>query len=286
MSTLRCLVRLRESLDRLPKSEQRIAEYILANSADIPGMPISELAQICGTSKTTVVRLCKSIDYSGYKELCMMLHADLSSDSADLPNEIDTNGGLNEVITRVRDNNISAIRNTVDMLDNEALVKAVDLLESCSRVDFYGVGNSGFIALDAQNKFMRIGKLSVAQTDPHLQILSASSLHIGDLAIFISYTGETEDILETLTVAKKAGAATMSITRYGPNTLADAVDVRLSVMSDEGFIRSGAMASRIGLLTVIDILFSALTARNYSDYKPYLDRTIDAARLKKHTGHK
>lgn len=279
---MRCLLKLRESLDGLSDSERRIAEYILKSPEEALNLAISELADKCETSKSTVVRLCKSIGYSGFKELCMMLHSDLMLESPTAYDNVTVGGELHEVIKRVRDNNLNAIKNTVDSLDMASLEAALGLLEQCGRIDFYGVGNSGFIALDAQNKFMRVGKISVAQTDPHLQILTASSLRPEDLAVFISYTGETQDILETLAVAKNAGAHTISITKYGKNTLSAQTDVNLFIMSDEGFIRSGAMSSRIGLLTIIDVLFSILTARRYDEYKPFLDRATEAVRLKKH----
>lgn len=280
---LRCYLNIKESYDHLSVSEKRIAKYIIDNPQEVVRMPISDLADKCQTSKPTVVRLCKTLGYSGYKELCMYLNADIMlNENGEMSyKDISPNDDSKDIVTKVCENNIKAIKNTLEIMDYAALNSAVDLLVKARRIDFYGVGNSGFVALDAQNKFLRINKLATAQTDPHLQILTASNLSKDDAAVFISYTGETRDLIETLDIVKNTGAKTISITRLGKNSLSEATDINLFMVSDENFIRSGAMSSRIGQLCIIDILFSIVTSRLYSDVKPYLDRSMAASKKKK-----
>ena len=283
MFLLRCYLNIKESYERLSASEKRIAKYIIDNPNEVVRLPISELADRCQTSKPTVVRLCKTLGYSGYKELCMYLNADIMlNEGSELSyKDINPNDNTIEIVAKVSENNIKAIQNTVDIMDYNELNHAVDLLCHARRIDFYGVGNSGFVALDAQNKFLRINKIATAQIDPHLQILTASNLSRDDVAVFISYTGETRDLLETLDIVKSTGAATISITKLGKNSLSSACNVNLFMVSDESFIRSGAMSSRIGQLCIIDILFSIVTSRLYSEIKPYLDRSMNASKKKK-----
>ncbi|MBQ8510540.1 MAG: MurR/RpiR family transcriptional regulator [Clostridia bacterium] len=280
---MRCYLNIKESYERLSVSEKRIAKYIIDNPSEVVKMPIGDLADKCQTSKPTVVRLCKSLGYSGYKELCMYLNADimLSENGEMTYKDINPNDESPEIVAKVAENNIKAIKNTMEIMDYAELNRAVDLLMNARRIDFYGVGNSGFVAMDAQNKFLRINKLATAQTDPHLQILTASNLSENDVAVFISYTGETRDLLETMEIVKSTGAATISITKLGKNSLSLASDVNLFMVSDESFIRSGAMSSRIGQLCIVDILFSIVTSRMYSDIKPYLDRSMAASKKKK-----
>lgn len=283
MFKLRCYINIKESYERLSVSEKRIAKYIIENPNEVIKMPISELADKCQTSKPTVVRLCKTLGYKGYKELCMYLNADIMlSENGEMNyKDINPNDNSPEIVAKVSENNIKAIRNTVEIMDYAVLNSAVDLLVKARRIDFYGVGNSGFVALDAQNKFLRINKLATAQTDPHLQILTASNLSENDVAVFISYTGETRDLLDTLDIVKSTGASTISITKLGKNSLSQACDINLFMVSDESFIRSGAMSSRIGQLCVVDMLFSIVTSRLYSEIKPYLDRSMAASKKKK-----
>ena len=280
---MRCYLNIKESYEQLSVSEKRIAKYIIDNPGEVVKMPISELADKCSTSKPTVVRLGKTLGYSGYKELCMYLNADIMLNEGAEMNykDINPNDDSPEIVSKVTENNIKAIRNTVEIMDYAELNRAASLLMNARSIDFYGVGNSGFVALDAQNKFLRINKLATAQTDPHLKILTASNLSENDVAVFISYTGETRDLLETMEIVKTTGASTISITKLGKNSLSLASDVNLFMVSDESFIRSGAMSSRIGQLCIVDILFSIVTSRMYNDIKPYLDRSMAASKKKK-----
>ncbi|MCE1196224.1 SIS domain-containing protein [bacterium] len=151
--------------------------------------------------------------------------------------------------------------------------RARGALCAAPRIDFYGAGTSGLVALDASNKFVRINKFTVAHADPHEQMLSATSLRPGDVAVLFSYSGETRDTIETCEIVKATGATVITVTRYGRNLLNEMADIKLSISSAESMIRSGAMGSRIGQLTMVDILYTAVCSRLYDQVKPYLDKT-------------
>lgn len=98
-------------------------------------------------------------------------------------------------------------------------------------------------------------------------------------------SGETEDMLDTLAVAKRGGAVTISVTRYGVNRLSRGADIPLYVASSEMLVRSAAMTSRIAMMHVVDILYSAVAAQGYDRYKPFLDKTHLAGREKRRNQH-
>ncbi len=278
-----CFLFIKDNVPRLPRGEKAVGEFILANPEAVPSMSIGELAGACGTSKATVVRFCKSVGCNGFKDLCARLRADISTGRhRDLTySDIHPNDKTESIIASVGENAVNSIRNTIANLDLETLEKTVDIIERAERVDFYGVGFSGFIALDAQNKFLRLGKFSACQTDVQLATLTALNLMKNDVAVIISYTGETKDIIELAKKIRETGATTVSITKSGSNTLSSITDLSLHTVSDEGFIRSGAMSSRIGQLTMIDIIFTLVASRNFQKYKPSLDKTAEAIREKK-----
>lgn len=278
-----CFLKLKEALPTLPKSEQRTAKYILENPDKIASLSIGELANRCDTSKATVIRLCKSLGYKGYKEFKAKLLGDIANNGHEQIKYTDIIlcNDLGTLAKGVCANNVKSIENTLSILDMNELEKAVDTIIAAKRVDFYGVGISGLVALDAQNKFLRINKISVVCTDSHQQILAAASLKKGDVAVMISYSGETKDILETLEMIKESEATVISITRYGKNSLSKASDIRIYTASLEPLLRSGATGSRIAQLTVIDILFSAVISREYSEIKGFLDKTTIAYEHKK-----
>lgn len=278
-----CYLRLKETMPQLSNSERKAAAYILEFPNETVLMPIDALANNCGTSKSAVVRLCKSLGFKGYKEFCIRLNADLISSPPENTSYQDIHPGddLQMIAKAVTENNRKSLENVLGTLDYNELERAVDAMTAARRIDFYGCGNSGLVAQDAQNKFMRINKISISQVDPHMQIVSAATLVKGDVAVLISYSGETNDILSTHELIRRTGATTVSITRYGKNSLSELTDIRLYTASLETLIRSAAMSSRIGQLNIIDILFSAVASREFPEIKHYLDLTSDAYRKKK-----
>ena len=270
-----CSLRMKELMSTLTPKERQIAMFILDFPDEAVNMSIDELASTCGTSTSSVVRLCKTAGYSGYKELCRELAADLAFNQNDAITYQDVRPGdsIDSIVRNVCMSNMKAIENTMSMLKVGDLENAINAIAAADRVDFYGIGSSGTVALDAHNKFVRINKISMSSSDPHEQILSATTLKKGDVAVLISYTGDTKDILETADIIKQTEATTISITRYTKNLLSERADIRLYSSSSETMIRSGAMGSRIGQLTIIDILYTAVTSQEYDKVKKYLDKT-------------
>jgi DNA-binding MurR/RpiR family transcriptional regulator len=267
--------------------EQKIAKFILDFPGEVVNMSIEELADACGTSMSSVVRLCKSANYAGYKELCRMLFTDLALEQQEVTpyNDVRPGDSTESIVQSVCSSNIKSIENTRAFLDTESLDRAIDALCIAKRVDFYGVGTSGIIAMDAHNKFVRINKMSMSSSDPHDQILCATSLQKGDVAVLISYSGDTKDILETAEIIRKTDATIISITCYSKNPLSQKADISLYSSSSETLIRSGVMGQRIGQLTVIDILYTAVVSRLYGTVKIHLDETrLLSARKHLHAG--
>lgn len=278
-----CLIKIKESFSSMKPAEQRIAQYIMDHTEDVAGMPIDELAARCSSSKSTIVRFCRGLGYKGYRDFNITLSANVAAGQQNniRYSDIHPEGSLESIVNSVYINNIKSIENTMQVLDMEQIKLAVEAVEKAKRVDFYGVGNSGMIATDAQYKFLRIHKMCFGITDPHLQILTATNLSKGDVAVFISYSGETNDMIETLKMAKQSGAMTIGITKYGKSTISEMVDINLFITSSESTVRSGAMSSRIAQLNIIDILYTAVASRQYSYVKGYLDKTTVASVKKK-----
>ena len=263
-----CYLKLNELVDRLSNAERRVAEYILKNPEKISSMPIEELAIEC-----------KTLGVAGYKEFRMVLLADLvnSNNNTDIHYEdILPCDNLETLVRSVSMNSIKSIENTLNMLNMNELERAINAIAQAKRVDFYGVGNSGIVALDAQMKFLRINKFSFSSAESHKHILYASSLKKGDVVVLISYSGETKDVLDILDIIKESGATSISITRYGKNTLSEKTDINLCTPAIELLVRSGAMGSRIAQLNLIDILFSAVAKKEFTKIKKYLDKTMIA----------
>ena len=206
----------------------------------------------------------------------------VQSSSAEEYGDIRPGSSVEAVMNAVCANDMHAIENTMAVLELGELERAVAAMIAARRVDFYGIGSSGHVAMDAYNKFVRINKLSMSTNDPHQQILNASQLSMGDVAVLISYSGNTKDILETADIVRQTPATLISLTKYSKNPLAKLADICLYSSSADALVRSGAMGSRIGQLTIIDILYTAVASSEYTQVKSQLDRTRLAS-AKKHT---
>lgn len=278
-----CLLKLKEIMNDLKPSEMKVARYLINNTGDAMGIPIGELADRSGSSKAAVVRLCKTLGFNGYRDFAIEIAADIASHRTRESEYTDIRPGdkLDTIIKNVCHNNKQSIEDTLLILDYNEVKKAVNAIHKAKRINFYGVGASGIVALDGSLKFMRIRKFSEAYTDPHLQVTAAANLLKGDVAIVISNSGETKDVIESMRVAKQSGATIIAITKFGKSTLGEEADIKLFLSSPETSMRSGAMGSRIAQLTIIDMVFSGVASLEYRQIKEHLDRTFKVTSSKR-----
>ncbi|MFB5761692.1 MurR/RpiR family transcriptional regulator [Paenibacillus medicaginis] len=276
---------LQRELAALPLQERRLAETILASPDAVIRLGIKELAEEAGVSPATVTRFCKSLHFKGYPDFKMKLAAEISHPATEATyQDIVAGNPLPIIVQAIEANHIASITDTTRLLDLERLEQAVQLLCSAGRIDLYGMATSSIVAQDFYQKLIRIGANSTAFPDSHMQITSASSLGPGDVALAISYSGETPETIDALRLAKANGAHTMSLTSYGSNTLAGIADIPLFSSSLEEGMRRGDMASRIAQLHVIDILFTGMVSAGFNRYIPKLEqsyRNVRTIRKKK-----
>ena len=150
------------------------------------------------------------------------------------------------------------------------------------RIEFYGVGNSGIVAQDAQHKFFRLGVNAIAYSDGHMQVMSASMLKPGDCAVIISNSGRTRDLMDACDIAKKQGATTIVITASG-SPLAAAGHIHLAADHPEGYDRYSPMVSRLLHLLIIDILATTVALRIGESLQPALREMKHNLRSKRYT---
>lgn len=259
--------------DSFTPVEMRIAEYILANPEGIPALSIKELAQKSKTSDASVLRFCRTLGFSGYRGFIVSISM-AKATSQERENNAYTDIRPGDSLQTIKDsvfyNTVKAVEDTAKILDSLQLQKAVDLLCDAEQIRFFGTGASGLVCLDAHQKFMRIRKVSYAHTEGHDQICAASLMTRKDVAVLMSYSGKTTDILEVYEILKKKGVPIIVITKYQKSEMIDNAAAVLNISSPEVTMRSGAMGSRIAMLSVVDILFSAVASAQYKDVKKYL----------------
>jgi RpiR family transcriptional regulator, carbohydrate utilization regulator len=258
------LDRIKASLSSLAPAEQRVGKLVLADPRAFANLPVSELADRSHVSKPTVVRFCRSMGYDGLSDFKLKLAGSVSEGVPFIHRSVDMDDKVGDVLVKVIDNAVAAFlkyRNDASSFAIEkAAIALTDTYAQRGRIEFFGVGNSGIVAQDAQHKFFRLGVTSIAYSDGHMQVMSATTLRAGDCLVVISNSGRTRDLMDACDIARKNGATTIVITASG-SPLASAGHIHLSADHPEGYDRYSPMVSRLLHLLIIDVLATAVALR-------------------------
>lgn len=268
---------IQSHVDSFPPTMRRVADVILERPQIVMENTISELARACDTSEASIVRFCRALGFTGYPQLKLQLAAELAKESAEFGGngdgaygaDISPSDTLAEMVAKIAGSEILGIRETADSLDMEVLQRVIRRLERAKRVVLFGVGASNAGAQDLAQKLLRIGHVALAFHDAHDALVSAALVEQGDVAIGFSHNGRTRETMAFLSAARRNGAHTVAVTNVPDSPLAEQAESVLRTAVRETTFRSGAMASRIAQLTIIDYLFVGVARGRY-------DRTVQA----------
>jgi Transcriptional regulators len=276
------LISLKTAISSLKPTEQKAAQYIVEHPEEVVNSSVQKVAALADVSEATIIRLCRSLNYKGFQELKLRIAADLSdhSEMEDSYQEIQIEGPIADLVASISHNNMRSIQDTLSVLSNEELEKAIDVMSRAKKIAIFGVGASAVIAMDLKQKLTRINYWCETGLGLDEQTTLAANMDERDVAFGISYSGQTTDVIDSLALARENGAATISLTRLGSNPVAAAADINLFTSSLENSIRSGAMASRIAQLNVIDILYVGIARKNHERHVRFLEKTRKAVRNK------
>ena len=281
------LDRIQAALPSLAPAEQRVGKLCLADPRAFAKLPVSVLADRSHVSKPTVVRFCRSVGYDGLADFKRKLAGTVNEGVPFIHRSVDTDDKTADVMVKVIDNTVAAFLKYRNEASTLAIDKAIAALmgayQGKHRIQFFGVGNSGVVAQDAQHKFFRLGVNTVAYSDGHMQVMSASTLGPGDCVVVISNSGRTRDLMDACEIANKNGATTIVITASG-SPLASAGHIHLSADHPESFDKYSPMVSRLLHLMIIDILATCMALRIGGDtLQPILREMKNNLRSKRYT---
>jgi RpiR family transcriptional regulator, carbohydrate utilization regulator len=258
------LDRVKASLPSLAPAEQRVGKLVLGDPRAFANLPISTLADRAHVSKPTVVRFCRSMGYDGLSDFKLKLAGSVNEGVPFIHRSVDADDKTGDVMVKVIDNTVAAfLKYRNDAITGAIEKAALALAETYTtgrRIEFYGAGNSGIVAQDAQHKFFRLGVNAIAYSDGHMQVMGASMLGAGDCVVIISNSGRTRDLMDACDIARKNGATTIVITTSG-SPLASAGNIHLAADHPEGFDKYSPMVSRLMHLMIIDIVATCVALR-------------------------
>lgn len=271
--TVQTIDYLKSIYPSLSATSKRIADYFVSSVTTLESTSILEVATACDTSKSAVVRLCKRLGYSGYKDFLNSLSVQMATTPQQLP-DFYPEMGIEDITNSVIARSIKALQDTKQILDTNQLDAAVTKLCEAQQILFFGVGNSGLVAMDAELKFRRIGYHTFSGTSADNQLIGLASAKASDVVVLLSNSGENERLLESCNLAKAQSIATIAITaKKDKNPLAKKADISLLMANTETMLRVSAMSSRITMLSLVDILFSAVVSRKYTEVEETLARS-------------
>lgn len=273
--------KIKTTYSQFRNSEKRIADFVLADPNQIIYASIAHVAKQCNISETSVLRFCKAMGYNGFQDFKISLTLSLAPPSKQIHEDVSFSDATTEMINKVMNSEIQAIKDTLQFLDPQKIEAAINAISKTGRLEFYGVGGSGCVAIDAQHKFFRLGMSCIAYIDTHMQAMSASTMKKGDVIVGISHTGSTKDTVESLKIAREAGATTICITGGVDSPIIKYTDIALIVVSREQIFKPEPMSSRLAQLAIIDVLSVGVAMKKHKETLNNLSKTRKAISAKR-----
>lgn len=264
----------------LTRSSQRLADYILANAHDAQYMSISSLAENSGVSEASITRFCRSLGLSGYNSLKLALaKADYVTDlgeSSDTSDTISSKDSFSSIFRKLYDANILSLNETMELLNEEDISKAVDLISAADRVFCLGHGGSMVMAMEAWARFSTATSHFVHIEDSHMQVMQLALATERDVLLFFSYSGSTKDMEDIMHIVKERHISVILVTHFPNSRAAGYADVVLLCGYNESPLQSGSVAAKLGQLFIIECLFYVFCKRNPDIISAARASTIEA----------
>ncbi len=247
---------------------------------------MDDLAKNSGVSKATWIRFSKSMGYQGIKDLkkAMITNLQNTVNESQLKNEnefveLKNDSTIENVVSRIVENSVTAIRDTALLVDDLVMENAAADIAKARSVRIFGVAASGVVAKDLAQKLTRIGKCVVYFEDFHENLLAATTMNKEDVAVIISCSGRTKEIVQLLHIVKNAGPKIIAITKFAKNDLTELADHQLIISTPENEKRIGATSSRISQLILVDILYSVVLKNDVKNVTKHLNDSYQLSRL-------
>lgn len=272
------LLNIKMLYNKMGKSEKKIADYVLQYPTEIWPLSTSELAEKSGSSDATIVRFSRRLGYDGYQQLKLALAREC--DSINITENISPSDPPLKVFEKICNDIYCSLEKTRSVFDSDSFTAICQKILSSKRILIFGLGNSAAVAADMAHKLLRLGFDATSYSDNHMQVIAASHLDKDCIAIGISHSGSSTDIIDALKIAKRANALTASITNSSKSPIYTVSDYVLKTVSDETNYRILGLNSRIAQLAIIDAIYY-FVASHMQQAKEMTELTEDALHNKK-----
>lgn len=266
--------------DHMSDSEELVADFILTLGKQITKSSTRSIAEATYTSPATTVRLCKKLGFTGFDEFKIQYIKEIEYLDRQY-GKLDANYPFHKTDNEVKTANkisqlyLDTVQDTLSILDYESLKMAVLLMKHCKSIHIFSYGTTLNIAESFREKMVKIGKQVYITTNLNYQLYEVNALIAGDIAIIISYSGETEKILMIAQTCKKKNIPMILITSYGENSLTQFANCKLVISTKESLFHNlGDYSTHVSVSLLLDILYSVYFQQ---DYDNHFQKKIEAA---------
>lgn len=263
---------IRKRYPAMSAVERRIADVILTDPLQATNMTITHLASRAGVSEGSVVNFSDRVGIHGFSNLKLSLAREMDALSGFSFGSVNARDTPRTALQKVTGNAVDAFQKTCQSLREEDLQVAADLLMAARRIDIYGAGDSALMAQDAYFHLMRIGLPAYAVTDYLTLEIAASQLDGDCVALAISHSGQTKEVIDAMGLAKARGAGTICVTSFPDSGLSKLCDIVLLTRSSEAEQHKEAAVARLAHLLVLDSLCAYISAQRGPEIVERMDR--------------
>ena len=267
----------------LTAAEKKTADYIMNNRGRSQYLSIAELAEYSGVAEATVSRFSRRLGYKGFNAFRLALanaSYSLAPEAGLLSGPIEPTDSFEQMCQKLCSADQAAIHQTLELIDEDKIRLAADMLHAAGRVVCMGQGGSMLLAQDAGHLFSTVSGKFYAVADSHTQIMTAVNMNCDDVILFFSYSGATKELIDTMHAAKSRGVKTLLITRFLKSPGAQLADLVLPCGANESPLQLGSIPAKIAQLFLLDVLFSEYCRRDLESCRESRERLAAALESK------
>ncbi|HSN51331.1 MAG TPA: SIS domain-containing protein [Woeseiaceae bacterium] len=250
------LNRIQQQAGRLSRAERRVAEWVLAHPRQAADATLAEVARECGASEPTVIRFCRRVGLTGFRELTIRLTEALSRPDRYVHRDVNPDDATADAVTKVLDAAISSLLDMRAQLSSIPIDAAAAVLLDARQITFIGLGASGHVAADARHKFFRLGTPCNAHTDTPSILQAAAVAGPGDVLVIVSHLGGWPELERAAAAARDNGATVIALTNPA-SRLARIANLVFGWDPHEDTSVYTPMSSRLAQLALLDALYVA-----------------------------
>lgn len=247
------LEQIEQIATHLTPTEQRVAQWVLANPRQAISATLASVARSSGASEPTVIRFCRRLGVGGFREFTTRLTERLSQPTSVIHSSVKAEDSIEDASYKVVDASIQSLIDLRGRLSALPIAKVARQLACSRQIVFMGLGASGSVARDACHKFFRLGIPCALFSDTPSILQFASIANAETALVLVSHTGEWPELSQAACKARALGATTIAVTQSG-SALATSVDSLLACESNEDASIYTPMSSRLAHLALLDAL--------------------------------